>query len=118
MTLLHTCLFGLLLAFVHAPIAIQTPATATYEVNVVLHIDGLDEAMLTRLGRQVAKERTVTIEYSCLASGVVVLRFAESPVNERADVVTVVRRQLTAAGIERGVEFLHVHAEARGPGKC
>ena len=116
MTLLHTWLFGLLLTFVHAPTAIQT--TATYEVNVVLHIDGLDEAMLTRLGRQVAKERTVTIEYSCLASGVVVLRFAESPVNERADVVTMVRRQLTAAGIEHGVEFLHVHAEARGPGKC
>ena len=118
MTLLHTWLIGLLLAFVHAPSATRPPAPATYDVNVVLHITGLDEAMLTRLGRQVDKERTVTIEYSCLASGVVVLRFAESPVNERADVITMVRRQLTAAGIEQGVEFLHVHAEARGPGKC
>jgi hypothetical protein len=53
-----------------------------------------------------------------VSSGVVVLRFTDAPVNERADVITMVRRQLTAAGIEQGVEFLHIHIEAKGPGKC
>ncbi len=93
-------------------------ATVTSEVSVVLHIKDLDDAALARLARQIGRDKNANIEYSCVASGVVVLRFVEAPVNERADVITMVRRQLTAAGIEQGVEFLHVHMEAKGPGKC
>lgn len=51
-------------------------------------------------------------------SGVVVLKFSDVPVTERADAITMARRLLGEAGIEQGVEFLHVTVEAKGPGKC
>jgi hypothetical protein len=117
---------NLLLAFVTAlvlplpPLAIPVlPAVAaSSDVSVVLHVDGLDDAMLARLAKQIGRDKNITIEYSCVSSDVLVLRFSDAPVNERADVITMVRRQLSAAGIEQGVEFLHIHVDAKGPGKC
>lgn len=116
--LLNFLLCVTLFADVYAkgPMVQVTPTT--FEAMVVVHIDGLDDTMMARLARVVGKESSVTIEYSCVASGIVVLKFSEATVSEKADVIALARRQLNAAAIERGVEFLHVHAEPRGPGRC
>lgn len=90
----------------------------TYEAIVVMHIADLDDAAMSALAKSIGTEKNVTLEYSCVWSGVVVLKFSNARVAERADVITLARRQLTNAGIQQQVEFLHVHAEERGPGKC
>jgi len=95
----------------------RAPA-ATFDAMVVLTIADLDDATLAKLSAEIGKAKNATLEYSCTWSGVVVLKFSDISVGERADVITLVRRQLNAADIERGVEFVHVHVEARGVGKC
>jgi hypothetical protein len=95
----------------------EAPA-ASYDAMVVVSIDGLDDALLAKLSAEVAKSKQATLEYSCTWSGVVVIKYGDISVGERADVITMARRLLSAAGIERGVEVVHVHVEARGVGKC
>lgn len=102
-----------------APALPPVPApAASYDAMVVVSIAGLNDATLAKLSAHMGTEKNASIEYSCAWSGVVVLKFSDIAVNERADVITMARRELSAAGIERGVEFLHVYAEARGVGKC
>ncbi|HRD53039.1 MAG TPA: hypothetical protein PKY96_10375 [Flavobacteriales bacterium] len=93
-------------------------AIAAYDVQVVLVVKGLDDAGLARLAKEVGKETSVTLEYSCASSGVLVLKYAGVASGERADAITMVRRTLSSAGLEKGMEVLHVFAEATGPGKC
>jgi ABC-type dipeptide/oligopeptide/nickel transport system permease component len=110
--------FLLLFALIPSAIALPPAPPVTYEAQVVVHIDDLDDEAMARLSKAVGREKNVSIEYSCVWSGVVVLKFAESPVSERADVISLARRLLSSAEIEKGVEYLHVFAEARGPGRC
>ena len=102
------------------PLLAVPPArpAAVATVQVVLHIEGLDDTAMGRVAAEIGRERTTTIEYSCTWSGVLVLRFVDEPVSERADAVTMTRRLLARVGIEQGVEFLHIKMEAQGPGKC
>lgn len=96
----------------------NTAETASFDAMVVLSIADLDDATLTKLSAEVAKNKNTYMEYSCAWSGVVVIKFGDISVGERSDVITLARRLLSDAGIERGVEVLHVHVEARGEGKC
>lgn len=93
-------------------------ASAAYDVQVVVVVKDLDDAGLSRLAREVAKDPSLTLEYSCAWSGVVVLKYNSVASGERADAITLVRRTLSGAGLDKGMEVLHVHAEATGPGKC
>ncbi len=119
-TMRPTILFFLLALITAVPLrAVDLPtAPAAADAQVVVHITDLDDAMLAKLAVQVGKDRRTTLEYSCVWSGVVVLKFSDVSVTERADAITMARRLLGEAGIEQGVEFLHVTVEAKGPGKC
>ncbi|MBL7947191.1 MAG: hypothetical protein JNN32_14095 [Flavobacteriales bacterium] len=108
----------LLALFTALPLCATGSANGVADAQVVIHITDLEDAMLARLATQVSKDRNTTLEYSCVWSGVVVLKFSDVPVTERADAITMVRRLLGEAGIEQGVEFLHVTVEGKGPGKC
>ena len=88
------------------------------EVQVVVLIKDLDDAGLVRLAKEVVKEGSVTMEYSCVASGVVVLKYSGVSASERADAITMVRRTLASAGLEKGMQVLNVHIVDSGPGKC
>jgi hypothetical protein len=114
--LLTILLFSMFLPM--ASVQAHEAPVASFDAMVVLTIAGLDDASLAKLGAEVGKSKQAYLEYSCTWSGVVVIKFSDISVGERADVITMVRRQLSAAGIERGVEFVHVHVEARGVGKC
>ena len=117
MTLLFV-LFTLLSPFHRVDAAVPTLDAPTYDALVVLEVEGLDDAMLARLSAQVGKQRDQTLEYACTWSGVVVLKMNEINVTDRADVITMARRLLLGAGIEQGVEVLHVHMAPAGTGKC
>jgi len=118
-TMRKVLLLGLLGILLAAMIPKRSMAAmATYDVQVVLVVKGLDDAGLARLAKEVAKESSVSMEYSCASSGVLVLKYAGVASGERADAITMVRRTLSSAGLEKGMEVLHVFAEATGPGKC
>lgn len=105
----------------HAAVMALPPAVvpATSTVQVVLHIDGFNDALYGRLSTEVGKDHSIGIEYSCTWSGVVVLQFNEAPVSERGDAVTMTQNLLARVGIEKGVEFLRITVEERsGSGKC
>ena len=91
---------------------------AAYDALVVLQIDGFDQAALDRLAKVVGPENDLSLEYSCTWADVVVLQVRNTSFSERADVITYVRRYLEQAGIQRGIEVLHVHVEEQGMGKC
>lgn len=109
-------LFALLLTPVFsAPAALPV---ANSDVLVVLKIDGLTDPMLSKLVQQIGKQQNYSLEYSCVWSDVVVLRMSDVLAAERGDAITITRRFLSTAGIDKGVEFLHVHMEAQGMNKC
>ncbi len=114
MNILPTLLLVLFPLFTDIP----PPPAATHDAMVVMVVDGLEDAQLARLSSQLGQRSNVTIEYSCVWSGVLVMRFGAISVGERADVITIARRQLTEAGLTSRVEFVHVHMEERGVGKC
>lgn len=93
-------------------------ANAGFDVQVVVAVRGLDDDGLARLAKVVAREPALTLEYSCVASGVLVLKYSDLPSGTRADAITTVRRTLASAGLDSGMEVLYVFAEATGPGKC
>ena len=114
--LLPILLFALFLPL-HTVQANEVPA-ASFDAMVVLAIADLDDAALAKLRTEIGRSKQAYLEYSCTWSGVVVIKYSDTSVGERADIITMARRQLTAAGIDRGVEFVHVHVEGKGVGKC
>jgi hypothetical protein len=60
----------------------------------------------------------LTLEYSCVWSGIVVMRFADTSASEKADVITLALRHLHEAGIDQGVEVHYVKLRAASSGKC
>ena len=93
-------------------------APASYDALVMLHVDGLDDAKLARLSAIIGREESLTLEYSCVWGDGLVLHVEDISFSEKAHVITYLQRYLREAGISTGVEFLYVHVEAQGPGKC
>jgi hypothetical protein len=96
----------------------EAPATVLHEAMVVVHINGFNEEALVRLTKEVGRSETTSLEYSCVASGVVVIQFREVSVTDRGDIIALARKLLEQAGITSGVEVLHVEVVTRGPGRC
>jgi hypothetical protein len=94
------------------------PVPGGYEALAVVHINGLDDAGLAALAKHVGQERAVTIEYTCVWSGIVVLRFSDTSASEKADVITLVTRHLHEAGIHKDCEVQFVQVRATSGGKC
>ena len=92
--------------------------SSTTETLVTLRVEGLDDVGLARIETRISKEPNANMEYSCLATGVVVLHFRSLPATEKADVIATVKRMLTQAGITGPVEFLNVHMEQGAGNKC
>lgn len=88
------------------------------DAQVVLRIAELGQDAHALLAREVGRDPAASLEYACLWTGVVVLRFSDVPLSDRADAITYARRLLQAAGISQSVEFLFVLVEPRGTGKC
>lgn len=88
------------------------------EAIVTLQVAGIDDAAWQQFTARVGKEHGANVEYSCLRAGIIVLRMQQLTVTEKADVITLVKRLLSEAGIMAPAEFLHVYLERQAWNKC
>jgi hypothetical protein len=115
---MRNLLLGLILLCSTAFTQANTTAPTQYDAMVVVHVEGMDDAMLAALAKHVGAERNMTLEYSCTWAGIVVLHYTNTSTAEKADVITITMRHLREAGITAGVEVEHVEVRAVGAGKC
>lgn len=91
---------------------------ATVDAIVTVRIDALDHDGWVRISARVARETNMNIEYSCVRTGVLVLRIQPVQVSEKADVMSLVRRILHEAEVKGTIDFLDVHVDEQGWNKC
>ena len=96
----------------------NTPPLSLHEAMVVVHVVDLNDEALLRLTKEVGRSETISLEYTCVASGVLVIQFRDVSVTDRGDIVAMARKLLDQAGITSGVDVLHVEVITRGPGRC
>lgn len=102
----YALLLGILLLNTGA--GVRTVPQASFTAMVTVRVHGLDEASWPRVSAGISKEQQVNLEYSCLSTGVLVLRVRSLNFSERADVMSMVKRMLQEAGVKGRVEFLDV----------
>ena len=115
-TLLLPLLF--LVLFIPKTVAQDDMPSALTDALVTLRVDGLDDAGWGRIASRIGREPDANIEYGCVRSGIVVLRFRALRSSEKADALAVVKRLLDEAGIKGSVSFLDVHMEQKANNKC
>lgn len=111
-------MMALFLGSLSSTVQAQEEHGVAMDAMVTLHIGGLNDAGWARINAQVHKERNINVEYVCLRTGVVVLRMQPVQVQEKADVMAIVKRVLRDAGWRGPVEFLDIHVEQHGGSKC
>lgn len=107
------CLFGTFGSF-----AQDDPSGQTLNAIVTVQVNGLDEALWSKVSTRIAKEPNANVEYSCMTTGVIVLRLQKLTVTEKADVMAIVRRMLSEAGVKGQVDFLDIHVEPGMGNRC
>jgi hypothetical protein len=116
---MRTLLLALLCHFAVMPsVARDIPADQTLNAIVTIQLDGLDDALWTKVNARIAKEPHTNVEYACLTTGIIVLRMQQLTVSEKADVMALVRRLLSDSGVKSRVEFLDVHVEPGSGNRC
>ena len=116
---MRTLLLALLCLFVVVPTMAQDePAGRTLNAIVTVQLDGLDDALWTKVNARVTKEAHTNVEYVCLTTGILVLRMQQLTVSEKADVMSLVRRLLNDAGVKGRIEFLDIHVEPGIGNRC
>ncbi|MBK6754179.1 MAG: hypothetical protein IPG69_11455 [Flavobacteriales bacterium] len=113
----------LLLALLLLPIAASTsaqdePGGTPLNAMVTVQISDLDAALWPKVNARIAREQNMNVEYSCLTTGIIVLRMRNIKVAERSDVIILVKRILREAGVKGTIEFLNVHVEEGDGNKC
>lgn len=95
----------------------EVPGNAV-DAIVTMHIDDLTEAQWAHLAARVGREPSMSVEYNCMRTCVVVLRMQQLHVSEKADVMQLVKHLLKEAEVPGAVRFLDVHVEQQGGNKC
>ncbi|MBP7408769.1 MAG: hypothetical protein KA941_08430 [Flavobacteriales bacterium] len=113
----------LLVALLLLPIAASTsaqdePGGTPLNAMVTVQISDLDAALWPKINARIAQEQNMNVEYSCLTTGIIVLRMRNIKVAERSDVIILVKRILREAGVKGTIEFLNVHVEEGDGNKC
>lgn len=85
---------------------------------VTVRVDGLDDVLWQKVSARVGKEGNMNIEYSCVPTGIIVLRMRNVNATERSDVMTIVKRLLHEAGVKHQIDFLDVHVETGEGNRC
>lgn len=115
----HLLLFLLFLGcYGSATFAQEDVVPTVSEGLVTVRVNGLDNVGMTAISARISKEQQVNIEYSCVRSGIVVVRLQAMQVTEKADVITVVKRLFQQAGITGAIDFLDIHVERSAVNKC
>lgn len=99
-------------------IAQEEPRGPSINAIVTIRVNGMNEAQWREVSARVGREAHVNIEYSCTASGVMVLRLRQIAATERSDVMTLVKGLLHEAGVKGHIDFLDVHVEPGDGNRC
>lgn len=99
--------------------AAQTdPGTMTVNAIVTLRVGSLSGSVWTKVAARISKEDQVDVEYSCIATGIIVMRLQHVAASEKADIMAVVKRLLHEGGVKGNIEFLDVHVFPEGADRC
>lgn len=99
-------------------IAQDEPGGTPLNAMVTVRISDLDEALWPKVNARVAREPNMNVEYSCITTGIIVLRMRGIRAVEKADVIILVNRILREAGVKGTIEFLDVNVEEGDGNKC
>src|SRR5690349_20977280 len=94
------------------------PGGTTLNAMVTVRVGGLDDALWSKVNARVTKEPNTNVEYSCIATGIIVLRMRNLGVTEKSDVMAIVKRILHEAGVKGQIDFLDVHVEPGDGNRC
>lgn len=99
--------------------AAQTdPGAVTVNAIVTVRVGSLSEAVWAQAAARISAEDKVDVEYSCTATGIIVMRLQHVAVSEKADVMAIVKRLLHEGGVKGNIEFLDVHVFPEGADRC
>lgn len=114
----HLLLALLLFPITMRSIAQDEPGGTPLNAMVTVRISDLDEALWPKVNARVAREPNMNVEYSCITTGIIVLRMRGIRAVEKADVIILVNRILREAGVKGTIEFLDVNVEEGDGNKC
>jgi hypothetical protein len=113
----------LLLALFSSALSMRTlaqdePPGAEVDAFVTFRVEGMTTADWTQIAGRVSKEHTMTVEYSCTRTCVIVLRIQQAQIADKADIIALVKRIVREAGVKGNIDFLDIHVEPHGGDKC
>lgn len=94
------------------------PGSTPLNAMVTVRVKDLDETLWTKVNARIAKETNMNVEYSCINTGIIVLRLQHVTATEKADVITIVKRVLHEAGVKGTIEFLDVQVRTGPDNRC
>lgn len=90
----------------------------TYDSIIVTRIDGITAQQYDDIEAAVGGIDALNIEYSCMWSGVMVLKLNGSTLYESGDIHLYIKNVLHDASSLKKVDVLHVHTGLAGLAKC
>ncbi|MEO8589402.1 MAG: hypothetical protein ABI432_08550 [Flavobacteriales bacterium] len=114
----HLLLALLCISATFRSVAQTEPGGTRLNAMVTVRVSGMDEALWSKVNARVMKEPNANVEYSCIATGIIVLRMRNLAITEKSDVMALVRRILTEAGVKGQIDYLDVHVEPGDGNRC
>ncbi len=93
--------------------------TEKYDGLVILQIEEMDDAIHAKMQEAISADPNINLEYVCVESGVVVVKFANSTMAEKVDNEMLVRRKFQGCVPPNGMKTILVDVYVRiGISKC
>lgn len=84
---------------------------------VIVKIAGLNADVLNKINKGISKNASMSLEYSCLQSNVIVVKYLHS-FSEKADVQHYINSNFKKWGRVKNIEFIFIDLQTTGISKC
>ena len=89
-----------------------------YDGMVILHIEGMTDAVHGKMQDAISGQLNIGIEYVCVESGIAVIKFSNSSMAEKGDNEMMVRNKFKGS-VPAGMETVYVDVRLQaGTSKC
>ena len=109
---LFILLFSVQQGFTH-----HTKAETNNSSLVIVKIKGLNADVFNKLTTEINKHNEISLEYSCLQSDVVVVKYNHG-FTEKADVQHYINSNFKKWGGVKSIEFIYIDLHSTGVSKC
>jgi len=89
----------------------------SYSSLVIIKVKGLNSDTFNKISQGIGKEVSLSLEYSCLQSDVIVIKYKHS-FSEKGDVQHYINNKLKRWIGANQVEFIHIDMVLGGSSKC